>query len=254
MSFFLLPAPAQTVRASKKPTLKKFLKTALKPVGSTMYVWGGGWNRADTGAGKEARTIGVSPKWKKFFQKQTKDYEHSAVRYQISRGLDCSGYVGWCLYNILNTRNGKRGYVMPARRFAKALSLRGWGSYRPRREVNNYRAGDIMSSSGHVWIVVGPCNDGSVVLLHSSPPGVQLAGTPSQSGSSNSRAVKLAAFYMKTYYPDWYGNYPNCSCDSCYLTDYAQMRWDLSGKSVMTDPDGYRGMSADKILKDLFSR
>lgn len=40
------------------PTLKHFLKTSIKPVGQTMYVWGGGWNKADTAAGKEARQMG----------------------------------------------------------------------------------------------------------------------------------------------------------------------------------------------------
>ena len=55
-----------------KSTLKKLLQTALQPVGSTLYVWGGGWNEADTGAGEEAVTIGVSPRWKSFFEKQNK--------------------------------------------------------------------------------------------------------------------------------------------------------------------------------------
>lgn len=48
-------------------TLKTLLLTALEPVGSTMYVWGGGWNKADTGAGIEAVSIGVTSKWKAFF-------------------------------------------------------------------------------------------------------------------------------------------------------------------------------------------
>lgn len=110
-----------------------------------------------------------------------------------------------------------------------------------------------MSSSGHVWMVVGQCNDGSVVLLHSSPPGVQLAGTPTPSGKTNSRAVKLAATYMKKYFPKWYRKYPDCSVSYQYLTQYAQMRWDVSGKSVMSDPEGYRNKNANQILKDLFS-
>lgn len=250
-----VPKSGAEAATTSKSTLKKFLQTALKPVGTTMYVWGGGWNRADNGAGTEARTIGVSPKWKQFFQKQKASYDYHTTKYQISNGLDCSGYVGWCVYNILNTTNGKSGYVMLAQKMAKNFASRGWGSYTERGAVKNYRAGDIMSSTcsdcGHVWIVVGSCSDGSVVLLHSSPPGVQLSGTPSRSGKTNSEAVKLASYYMKKYFPAWYRKYPNNARGSSYLSHYAQMRWDLTGKKVMSDPDGYRNKSAKAILKDL---
>lgn len=237
----------------QKSTLKKLLQTALQPVGSTMYVWGGGWNEADTGAGREARTIGVSPKWKQFFQKQTSAYDYRKTRYQIANGLDCSGYIGWCIYNIQNTENGKTGYVMLADQMAENFASRGWGTYTQKGKVKNYRAGDIMSSSGHVYLVVGQCSDGSVVLLHSSPPGVQLAGTPDRNGKSESKAVKLARKYMKKYYPEWYRKYPNCAKGSSYLTQFSQMRWDLSGDAVMTDPEKYRNKTAEQILRDLYS-
>lgn len=246
-------AKSEIPLAAGKSTLKKLLQTALQPVGSTMYVWGGGWNKEDTGAGKEARTIGVSPQWEKFFKKQTSSYDYRNTRYQISNGLDCSGYVGWCIYNILNTKNGKKGYVMLAQKMAQNFASRGWGSYKASYLVSDYRAGDIMSSGSHVWIVLGQCGDGSVVIMHSSPPGVQLAGTPDKKGRANSEAVQLAAYYMKTYYPAWYKKFPNCARDGSYLTKYGQMRWDVSGKSVMTDPDGYRNMSASQILKNLFN-
>lgn len=52
------------------PALKSFLKNALMPAGETMYVYGGGWNEADTGAGIEAVTIGLSPEWKRFYAMQ----------------------------------------------------------------------------------------------------------------------------------------------------------------------------------------
>jgi hypothetical protein len=136
---------------------------------------------------------------------------------------------------------------------AKEFASRGWGTYTSRSGVKNYRAGDIMSSSGHVWMVVGQCSDGSVVLLHSSPPGVQLAGTPSTSGKTNSKAVRLATSYMKKYFPAWYKKYPNCAKNGQYLTNYGRMRWDLTGNAIMTDPDGYSNMSAEEILADLFA-
>lgn len=240
-------------RTSQTSTLKKLLATGLQPVGRTMYVWGGGWNKADTGAGDAARRIGVSPKWEAFFRRQTSSYNYQNTRYQIEDGLDCSGYIGWCIYNILNTKDGKPGYVMPAQNMARSFASYGWGTYVPKSQVKDYKAGDIMSSSGHVWMVVGQCGDGSVVLLHSSPPGVQLAGTPASDGSSDSRAAELAEYYMKKYYPQWYAKYPNCAKDAGYLTSYAQMRWDVSGEAVMTDPDHYRDKSADEILEDLFA-
>lgn len=244
---------ARAQETKGKSTLKTLLLTGLEPVGSTMYVWGGGWNEADNGAGTAARSIGVSPQWEKFFRRQTSSYNYQNTRYQIENGLDCSGYIGWCIYNILNTTSGNKGYVMLAQNMAQDFASRGWGSYRAAGSVSDYRAGDIMSSSGHVWMAVGACADGSVVLLHSSPPGVQLAGTAAKNGSANSQAVKLATQYMKKYFPEWYKKFPNCAKDFSYLTQYAQMRWDLTGNAVMTDPDGYRNKDAAAILKDLFA-
>lgn len=232
-------------------TLKQLLLTGLLPVGSVMYVWGGGWNAEDTGAGANARMVGVSPGWESFFQKQDSSYDYRKTRYQIRDGLDCSGYIGWCIYNILNTSDGKEGYVIAAERMAFDFASRGWGTYFPKDQVRDYRAGDIMSAPGHAWMAVGPCRDGSVVLLHSSPPGVQLAGTPDKSGRPDSEAVHLAEYYMRKYFPAWYRKYPDCARGKTYLTDYSQMRWDISGNAVMTDPEDYRDRTADQILRDL---
>lgn len=239
---------------SDRSTLKNLLQTALQPVGKTLYVWGGGWNKADTGAGKSAVSMGISPKWEAFFRKQDSSYDYQKTRYQIEDGLDCSGYIGWCIYNILNTENGREGYVMNAGKMAENFAGRGWGTFKEHSKIMDYRAGDIMSSVGHVYMVVGQCNDGSVVLLHASPPGVQLCGTPSGRGNCNSKAVSLARKYMKRYYPEYYKKYKNCSRDSSYLKDYDQMRWDISGKAIMEDPEGYAEKTAEKILKDLFSK
>lgn len=253
LGLILAFSASEPVRADGAITLKHFLQIALQPVGSTMYVWGGGWNEADNGAGVEATTIGVSENWKRFFEKQTSAYNYNNTRYQIHNGLDCSGYVGWCIYNLMETENGQPGYVMSASKMSQNFAQRGWGVYRKKNKVKNYRAGDVMSSSGHVYIVVGQCSDGSIVFLHSSPPGVQLCGTVTPQGKVDSQAVKLAAKYMKKYYPEWYRKYPVCSRGISYLQDYDQFRWRLSAKYIMKDPDKYRNKSADKILKDLFS-
>ncbi|MDO4553730.1 MAG: hypothetical protein Q4B70_01130 [Lachnospiraceae bacterium] len=250
--------PAMPVKAASKTTIKELLQTAMKPVGTTMYVWGGGWNKSDTAAGTEARTIGISPAWKKYFKKQTASYNFKKTKYKRSKGLDCSGYIGWCIYNVMNTKSGKKGYVMKAKKMASNFASRGWGTYKSRKKVKNYKAGDIMSSDcsccGHVWMVIGQCEDGSVVLVHSSAPGVRISGTTTKSGSYSSQAIQLAKKYMKKYYPAWYRKYPSCGKNATYLSHYSQMRWTLSNQSgsVMSDPDGYRNMTPEEILKDLF--
>lgn len=106
---------------------------------------------------------------------------------------------------------------------------------------------------GHVWIVVGQCSDGSVVLLHSSPAGVQINGTVTPQGKKNSQAVALAKKYMKKYYGEWYQKFPKVDRGSSYLSHYGQMRWRTTGKNVvLSDPDGYQDMSAEEVLKALF--
>lgn len=246
-----------TVAAKGVSTIKNFLKTALAPVGSTMYVWGGGWNKADTGAGEDAKRVGLSPAWRSFANGQTSSYNYKNYRYQIHAGLDCSGYVGWTIYNVLHTKNNGRGYVFSASKQAKKFSELGFGSYRQASQVRDYRAGDIMSSTcnccGHVWIVVGQCSDGSVVLLHASPSGVQLNGTVTPKGNKNSQAVRLAAKYMKKYYNSWYQKFPRMDRGSAYLAHYGQMRWNTAGKeSILSDPDGLQKMQAEKVLEELF--
>ena len=229
----------------EKKTLKQFLRIAIQPVGETMYVWGGGWNEDDTAAGVEALTIGVSKKWKAFFEKQDRHYNTAKTRYMIHEGLDCTGFIGWALYNLFPN---KEGYVMKSGVLTKTLSEYKWGEWIPSKKVNSHIAGDIMGMSGHVWISLGTCCDGSVVILHSSPPGVSLYGT--QTGLKKSEAVKIAEYYISTYFPSWYKKYPNCTRGASYLTNYDMFRWN---EEFLPDPDGYRNMKPDEILKDLFS-
>lgn len=248
-----------TVAVKGVSTIKNFLRTALAPVGSTMYVWGGGWNKADTGAGKDAKRIGLSPAWRSFASDKTSSYDYKNYRYKIHDGLDCSGYVGWTVYNVLNTKKNGKGYVTSASKQAKMFSGLGFGSYRQASQITNYKAGDIMSSTcsccGHVWIVVGQCSDGSVVLLHSSPSGVQLNGTVTPKGNKNSQAIKLAAKYMKKYYKSWYQRFPRVDRGSSYLSHYGQMRWKTAGKGVvLSDPEGLQNMRAEKVLEEIFSQ
>lgn len=242
-----------TVAQKGTSTIKNFLQTAIAPVGSTMYIWGGGWNKEDTGAGKEARTIGLSAAWRTFFKEQTSSYNYQNHWYEIHNGLDCSGFVGWCIYNIKNTANNKKGYVYKAAKEAETYAALGFGSYTPAYKIKNYKAGDIMSSRGHVWIVIGQCKDKSVVLVHSSPNGVQINGTTTPSGSTNSEAAKLAKKYMEKYYPKWYNRYGSVCKGSDYLQNYGQMRFRTNGSNILlSDPENYQDKTAKEILKDLF--
>lgn len=131
---------------------------------------------------------------------------------------DCSGYIGWLIYNIFPEKED--GYVMKATKMAQTFSTYGWGSYTPCSNVVDWKRGDIMSMSGHVWLVLSECDDGSVLLLHSSPPGVRVCGTMLPSGAkSSSQAEQLAIQIMSVYYPDWYERYPDCSVNYNYPTE-----------------------------------
>lgn len=56
----------EETKVQSKPihTTTDFLKNALKPVGQTLYIYGGGWNEAQTGSGTEALTLGLSKEYK----------------------------------------------------------------------------------------------------------------------------------------------------------------------------------------------
>ena len=226
-----------------------FLKIATQPVGSTMYIWGGGWNEEDTGAGIEAVTLGVSPQWAEFAARQGSGYDMDNTRYQIHDGLDCSGYVGWVVYNVLETENGRPGYVMSSTKMAQTYADMGLGTYIPASEMRAWQAGDIMSMKGHVWIAVGQCADGSVLFLHASPPGVMFSGTKMPDGSE-SQATGLAERIMRDYYPNWYARFPESARPHSYLTESSAMRWSAD---VLPDDEGLRNMTAEEIVEMLFA-
>lgn len=233
----------------KERSIAELLRIAREPLGKTMYVWGGGWNEEDTGAGEEARSLGVSPRWEEFAAIQQPEYDYRSTRYQIHDGLDCSGYIGWLIYNVLETKAGEEGYVTKATDMAEDFARRGFGEFTEAAKVSDWQAGDIMSMKGHVWMALGMCEDGSVVLLHASPPGVMLSGTRLEDGSV-SEAVLLAKEYMSTYYPEWYERYPEVSRGVEYLTASAQMRWSTE---VLSDEQGLRGQSVEAVLQWMFA-
>ena len=228
------------------PSIEKLLQTALLPVGSTMYVWGGGWNEEDTGAGVGATTIGLYPQWAFFAGQQDENYVAREHRYEILNGLDCSGYIGWLVYNLFEQESGKEGYVFKSTETAKHYSELGWGAYLENPE--EFVAGDIVSMKGHVWLCLGMCQDGSAVLLHASPPGVSLCGTLTEDGQESS-ASELAGKYMEEYYPDWQAKYPNRGVRDSYLSEVTVMRW--SG-DVLPDAVQWQALTAQEVLERLF--
>ena len=269
-------------------TLANFLRTALEPVGTTLYIYGGGWDWQDEGAARQARSLGVSPDWVRFFNSQSEGYtfkekngdealaDPAASYYPYGgyneyyyAGLDCSGFVGWAVYNTMETEDLQAGYVGGSTGCAKRFSERGWGTWIQDIQApdghNGYemRPGDIMSINGHVWVSLGTCEDGSVVIVHSTPSksragqpggGVQISAV---GPSETCQAYALADRYMSEYYGAWYERYPVYLCDpGRYFTftgDKAgRFSWDTAGEGVLTDPDGLQEMRPAEVLAFLF--
>ncbi len=253
-------------------TVKNLLQTALYPVGTTLYIYGGGWNWQDNGG-----AVTYEPgEWAKFFASQDASYDfdtgyHSGSYYPHGEwneywyaGLDCSGYLGWTLRHVLadpNAPENTEDYTIQAFGFARSLSDRGYGSLS--QNMQNVHPGDIVSAGRHVWMVVGSCPDGSIVLLDSTPsPSITGArgGGPALRGlgpNSHCQANQLAQQYMRTYYPAWYSRYQNTlvhpgSYETFSVNGNARFSWEVSGNGVLTDPEGYMEMNAEEILADMF--
>ncbi len=232
----------------EKPSLETFLRTVLKPVGSTLYIWGGGWNEEDTGAGTEGRSIGVSHTWHEFFDSQDADYNYKNHDYEIHNGLDCSGYVGWAVYNALEKEDGREGYVCSSTNLAGMLASKGLGEIVPKGEP--FWAGDIVSMKGHVYIVLGTCSDGSVLIAHSSPPGVRISGIKNEDGS-DSEAVGLAYEFTKNHFAKWFERYDSIEdygVSASYYDYVERFRW---SDTLFEDYHELTGFSVSKLLEKI---
>ena len=137
---------------------------------------------------------------------------------------------------------------MASTKMAQTYADMGLGTYIPASEMTDWQAGDIMSMKGHVWIVVGRCDDGSVLFVHASPPGVMFSGTKLADGSE-SDATALAERIMKENYPNWYARFPESARPHSYLTDSSAMRWSAD---VLSDFEGLRDMSAEEVADMIF--
>ncbi|MCD7854657.1 MAG: hypothetical protein LUG66_03465 [Clostridiales bacterium] len=239
-----------------KPTVKNMLITALSPIGKTLYIYGGGWNEADTSAGKEAKTIGTSPLWQSFYSLNTRGYNYKDFDYKknpglIHFGLDCSGYVGWVLYNLFERENGKNGYVYKSNEIARALAKKGLGTFTTPREIVSYRPGDILSGDKacHTFIALSQCSDKSLILLHSSPPAPMVSSSPTPKGCP-SQADVFAEGFMKKAYPKHFSLHPDIKRPVSYLADYNQFRF---YPHILKDPDNLCSKTAEEILEELFN-
>ena len=227
-------------------TLTKFLKTMIQPVGNTLYVWGGGHDAWTDGDGLR---IGMNPKWKQFYNQEGASYNYTKHRYEYQNGLDCSGLVSWAVYNTYNTKSNQKetGYSSTSTGFPAYLTNKGFGSH-GKVSGGTFTPGDVVSMTGHVWVVLGMCSDGSLVIVHATPPVVQISGTVNTAGSTNSEAVKLASAYMKKYYSDAAGKYNLCIASKAYVNNVDRFQW---SSSSMRDPDGLRNMTAAQVLEKL---
>lgn len=234
-----------------KLSLASFLKNGIKPVGSALYVWGGGWNEEDSAAGPEGTSIGVQASWKTFLSEHQDGYDYTQYPYYIHDGLDCSGYLGWTLYNTIENENGKEGFVVNARNAGSFLSEKGWGTVTKPWEIVDYKPGDIMFNDGHVYIVLTQYDDGSLLIMHSSPPAVQINGTPALDGSTESEAAGKAYEIMNQIAPDYFNHLPASQIDMGYLNDYSQFRWN---DTLFSDANQVQNMNSDQIQSLLISK
>lgn len=271
-------------------TLGNFLKTAVMPAGTTLYIYGGGWDWQDEGSAIQTRTLGVSQDWVRFFREQDENYTfkekdgdeakadpassyypYGGYNEYYYAGLDCSGYLGWTLYNTFETENGKEGYVGGSTGLARRLSERGLGEWTQDvrapepGDTDMMRPGDIMSINGHVFISLGTCSDGSIVILHSTPSdsrtdqpggGVQISAIGT---SEECEAYRLADSYMSEFYPAWYERYPTKLCDpETYFTfegeNAGRFRWNTEGGSeCLADPEHLQDMTPEEVLEYVFN-
>ena len=267
-----------------KRTLKNFLQTALMPMGNVLYVYGGGWDWQDVGSSVQARSIGVSELWTDAFAGADAEYSYkdkenpSESTYPFGAwnqyyylGLDCSGYVGWTLYNTLYTESlTHSGFVRSARNIARSLAEDcGLGTWS--HTETELKPGDIISTAGHIWICLGCCPDGSVVTMEcnviESYSGIFGGGvcfcalSPMEEDDLGCEAYALASDYMEEYYPQWAERYPIKVFALAAHMSFSDtspstgvFHWNITdAQNGLADPEGLSSMEADEIMENLFS-
>lgn len=241
-----------TTASTGTRTIKNYLAGALQPVGQALYVWGGGWN--------DSTRKGVSPTWTKWYKKWSSNpsgYNYNNYRdlstTNRAKGLDCSGFVGWAAYQVMQTKSGVgSGYTVVSGDIGSYYKSLGWGSIVTQSYLSKtswkLKPGDVGYNDGHTWIVLGQCSDKSVVIIHSTPQaGCQISGTSTPTGNYSSEAIALAKKYMAKY--SGYTLFEYHPSSGNYIRNGNYFRW---SSSTLSDPDGYANKTADQILLDLF--
>ena len=264
-------------------TIKNYLSIAIAPLGKTLYVYGGGWNFQDNGSSIISRTIGLSPTWEDYYNSTDENYSYKKDTYPNNgwneyyyAGLDCSGYISWIIYNTMyNKTEEKEGFTGPSTIMAKNLSKNyGYGTI-THPTTNDYRElskmlkpGDIVSIRGHIYIVLGRCNDDSLVIIHSTVTdsisnvkggGVQMSAISiNRDNDPSCEAFELVKSYMEEYYPEWSQRYPPVvKPASIYLSfpeelpDTGIFSWYIGDKGL-EDPENIKNMNAEEVLQTIF--
>lgn len=222
---------------TKDATVRNFLLHALRSIG-TPYRLGGGWETYD--------------------------------RKTIPPYLDCSGFVSWAVEQAISP---SRNSLVKSFRVPETYASYQWGALRRHSVLKQgnfygqFQAGDVVSimhdpkhpntSTGHVWIVIGQCSDGSYLLVHGSPPCVQIAGTPTPDNVVG-EAVELARTYMARYYPNVVSTYKINEMSTSgtdlysYMTQSSIQSFRFSD-ALLSDPQGFRSKTAAQIMKILFN-
>lgn len=277
-----------------KRTVLNLLKTAFEPLGTTLYIYGGGWNFQDDGSSNQARTIGVSDSWIHFFNAKDATYKYhdtsgngtdyfpeNSWNTYFYHGLDCSGFLGWTIYNTMYDQSLVHdGFVFPSAEMARILAeefhfgkwqhigIDSFSKENYEKVVRNFCPGDIVSIKGHVYMVVGVCQDNSVVIIHSSVTpsstgdqggGVQLSAVSVKGVDDiHCEAYKLACYYTAMY-PEWEKRYPVVMKDPFTYFVFPENKettgifhWDLN-ENGLSDPEGIVLMNAAQVLQVIFS-
>lgn len=268
-------------------TVKNLLSAMFAPMGKTLYVFGGGWDYQDKGGSFLTTKIGLSDTWAAFYGAQNADFYYHGIYYPANGwnqfsclGLDCTGYIGWALYNTLQSSSDETpSLVVLSRNMARTYAERyGFGTWEHipggsedegycRDVISRLLPGDMVSMPGHAYMVLGTCGDGSLVIMHSTVTrsvtgveggGVQLSAiSPAGNEDTSCEAYQLVNYYMSRYFPDWTLRYPPVVKPRGYLIfpdenpETGLFHWTI-GDSGLFDPEGYRNMSAAEILRDLF--
>lgn len=221
-------------------TIRALLTNAVAPCGKVLYIWGGGWGGMGDSIENDSSKIGMLPTWTTFYNNhKSSSYDYTNYRFNYGMGLDCSGFTAWTVYNTIYDRDNVEDIVASSSGTAAYYISRGW-CY---DSGNTYKPGDVVCRSGHVWISMGTCEDGSVLIMNSTPQGVQLCGTYGKS-------VELAVKYMKLVAPDW--PFPIHQNGEGYLTYVGKATWKVDGTGILTDPDGMQKMTAEQVCKIVF--